>query len=34
MGWLPITAIGFWYLGRMGLHLKDMKSAAAGDGRP
>lgn len=33
MGWLPITAIGFWYLGRMGLHLKDMKSAAAGDGR-
>lgn len=29
LGWIPITAIGFWYLGRMGLHLKDI-----GDGRP
>jgi uncharacterized membrane protein YbhN (UPF0104 family) len=27
LGWLPITAIGFWYLGKMGLHLKDMKNS-------
>jgi uncharacterized membrane protein YbhN (UPF0104 family) len=26
LGWIPITAIGFWYLGRMGLHLKDMSA--------
>jgi uncharacterized protein (TIRG00374 family) len=26
LGWIPITAIGFWYLGRMGLHLKDMRN--------
>jgi uncharacterized protein (TIRG00374 family) len=34
LGWLPITAIGFWYLGKMGLHLKDMGDAkrATGDG--
>ena len=24
LGWIPITVIGFWYLGRMGLHLKDV----------
>lgn len=24
LSFLPITVIGFWYLGRMGLHLKDM----------
>ena len=28
LGWIPITAMGFWYLGRMGLHLRDV-----GDGR-
>ena len=27
LGWIPITVIGFWYLGRMGLHLKDMQNA-------
>jgi hypothetical protein len=27
LGWIPITVIGFWYLGRMGLHLKDMKNS-------
>ena len=25
LGWIPITVIGFWYLAKMGLHLKDMK---------
>jgi uncharacterized protein (TIRG00374 family) len=29
LGWIPITAIGFWYLGRMGLHLKDMSADGA-----
>lgn len=29
LGWIPITVIGFWYLGKMGLHLKDMRD---GDG--
>ena len=24
LGWIPITAIGFWYLAKMGLHLKDV----------
>lgn len=28
LGWIPITLIGFWYLARMGLHLKDV-----GEGR-
>lgn len=23
LSWIPITVIGFWYLGKMGLHLKD-----------
>lgn len=27
LGWIPITLIGFWYLGRMGLHLKDIGDA-------
>jgi hypothetical protein len=27
LGWIPITLIGFWYLGRMGLHLKDVGDA-------
>jgi glycosyltransferase 2 family protein len=27
LGWIPITVIGFWYLGRMGLQLKDMKNS-------
>lgn len=36
LGWIPITVIGFWYLGRMGLHLKEMGEvrADAGDGKP
>lgn len=36
LGWIPITVIGFWYLGKMGLHLKDMGDAKreSGDGRP
>src|SRR5688572_22806576 len=24
LGWIPITLIGFWYLAKMGLHLKDV----------
>ena len=28
LGWIPITLIGFWYLAKMGLHLKDV-----GEGR-
>jgi uncharacterized protein (TIRG00374 family) len=28
LGWIPITAIGFWYLGRLGLHLKEFGDAA------
>jgi uncharacterized protein (TIRG00374 family) len=28
LGWIPITVIGFWYLGKLGLHLKDV-----GDGQ-
>jgi uncharacterized protein (TIRG00374 family) len=24
LGWIPITVIGFWYLGKMGLHLKEL----------
>ena len=24
LGWIPITAIGFWYLAKMGLHLREM----------
>jgi len=24
LGWIPITLIGFWYLGKLGLHLKDI----------
>ena len=37
LSFIPVTLIGFWYLGRMGLHLKDMNSDAGrgtGDGRP
>jgi uncharacterized protein (TIRG00374 family) len=41
LGWIPITVIGFWYLGKMGLHLKDVGdgrrsqgSLETGDGRP
>ena len=26
LSFLPITILGFWYLGRMGLHLKDMSA--------
>jgi glycosyltransferase 2 family protein len=34
LGFLPITLIGFWYLARMGLHLKDMSDSGreTGDG--
>lgn len=34
LGWIPITAIGFWYLAKMGLHLKDVGEGqrTAGDG--
>ena len=34
LGWIPITAIGFWYLAKMGLHLKDVGdgSRESGDG--
>jgi len=35
LGWLPITAFGFWYLARMGLHLKDVgegRREGTGDG--
>ena len=31
LGWIPITLIGFWYLAKMGLHLKDLGS---GDRKP
>ena len=31
LGWIPIVVIGFWYLGKMGLHLKDM-GRESGDG--
>jgi uncharacterized protein (TIRG00374 family) len=37
VGWIPITVIGFWYLGKMGLHLRDMsgeKGRVAGAGSP
>ena len=36
LGWIPITAIGFWYLAKMGLHLKDVgeKRRETGDGNP
>ena len=37
LSFIPITLIGFWYLARMGLHLKDMSSDAGretGDARP
>jgi uncharacterized membrane protein YbhN (UPF0104 family) len=27
LGWIPITVIGFWYLGRMGLQLGQLGSA-------
>lgn len=27
LGWIPITVIGFWYLGRLGLHMRDMGEA-------
>ena len=33
LGWIPIVIIGFWYLGKMGLHLKDM-GQETGAGRP
>jgi uncharacterized protein (TIRG00374 family) len=29
LSFIPITLIGFWYLGRMGLHLKDMSADGA-----
>lgn len=28
LGWIPITVIGFWYLGKLGLHLKEFGDAA------
>lgn len=31
LGWIPITVIGFWYLAKMGLHLKDV---GAGQQKP
>jgi len=31
LGWIPITAIGFWYLGKMGLHLKDVGTSRPKD---
>lgn len=31
LGFLPITLIGFWYLGRMGLHLKDVGASRPQD---
>ncbi len=37
LAFIPVTLMGFWYLSRMGLHLKDVKNDAArgtGDGRP
>ena len=32
LSWIPITVIGFWYLGRMGLHLRELGDKAPGDG--
>ena len=36
LAWIPITVMGFWYLGRMGLHLKDVGNGRreTGDGPP
>lgn len=33
LSFIPITVIGFWYLGRLGLHLKELGADAAKDGR-
>ena len=35
LGWIPITVIGFWYLAKMGLHLKDVgeQRSETGDGK-
>jgi uncharacterized protein (TIRG00374 family) len=30
LGWIPITVIGFWYLGKMGLHLKELGDGGRG----
>ena len=30
LGWIPITVIGFWYLAKMGLHLKDFGDGGQG----
>lgn len=32
LGWIPITVIGFWYLGKMGLHLGELGDAGRGAG--
>jgi glycosyltransferase 2 family protein len=36
LGWIPITVMGFWYLGKLGLHLKDMSDGGreTGAGTP
>jgi uncharacterized protein (TIRG00374 family) len=33
LGWIPITVIGFWYLGRLGLHLRELGQQETGDRR-
>jgi glycosyltransferase 2 family protein len=32
LSFIPITVIGFWYLGRMGLHLKELGDRGSGTG--
>jgi len=34
LSFIPITVIGFWYLWKMGLHLKDFGGPDSGDRRP
>lgn len=33
LSWIPITVIGFWYLGRMGLHLRELGEKEPEDGK-
>jgi hypothetical protein len=32
LGWIPITVIGFWYLGKLGLHLSELGEGGRGTG--
>jgi glycosyltransferase 2 family protein len=34
LGWIPITLIGLWYLGKLGLHLKDMRDSQENTKQP